>query len=202
MKFEKINENKLKIILNRDELPSSENLDEFMSDTNYARNSFLSILDEAYHKVGFDTNNYKIKIDAKSLIDGSFIFTVTKVVKLVEKPKKVKPHKVYKNKVSSKTIVYSFDRFDDFVKLCKDLKRNNFASFDDVCSNSNFYKSNDTYFLIIENLNQNSNRSSSFLSSITEFGDFVSENKIYAYSLEEHGDLLIKNNALEVGFKL
>ena len=103
MKFEKINDNKLKIFISSDELPESETLDELMSDSDIARNEFLAILDEAYNKVGFDTNNYKIKIDAKSSYDGGFVFTVTKIVKLIEKNKKVKPKKIAKKNSTDKS---------------------------------------------------------------------------------------------------
>lgn len=51
MKFEKFNENKLKIFLSSGEMPSASSLDELMSDTDVARKSFLTILDEAYNKV-------------------------------------------------------------------------------------------------------------------------------------------------------
>ena len=201
MKFEKINDNKLKIFISSDELPESETLDELMSDSDIARNEFLAILDEAYNKVGFDTNNYKIKIDAKSSYDGGFVFTVTKIVKLIEKNKKVKPKKIAKKNSTDKIIVYSFNKIDDFFKLCKDFKRNNFVSFEEICSTSDIYKYDNKYFLIVENANQNSDRSGSFFSTITEFGNFVSESKLYALSLKEHGSLIIKNNALSIGQK-
>ena len=184
MKFEKINDNKLKIFISSDELPESETLDELMSDSDIARNEFLAILDEAYNKVGFDTNNYKIKIDAKSSYDGGFVFTVTKIVKLIEKNKKVKPKKIAKKNSTDKIVVYSFNKIDDFFKLCKDFKRNNFVSFEEICSTSDIYKYDNKYFLIVEN-----------------FGNFVSESKLYALSLKEHGSLIIKNNALSIGQK-
>ena len=87
MKFEKINENKLKIFLNSDELPKADSLDELMSNTDRARNSFLEILNEAYNKVGFDTNNYKIKIDAKSMVDGTLFLLSLELLTLLRKEK-------------------------------------------------------------------------------------------------------------------
>ena len=63
MRFEKINENKLKITLSNDELPISNNLDSFMTDTSDAREAFLNMLDKAEEAVGFNTKDYKIVVD-------------------------------------------------------------------------------------------------------------------------------------------
>ena len=79
MRFEKINENKLKITLSNDELPISNNLDSFMTDTSDAREAFLNMLDKAEEAVGFNTKDYKIKIQAKALHNGDFVFIVTKI---------------------------------------------------------------------------------------------------------------------------
>ena len=67
MKFEKINENKLKIILSNNELPDNKSLNDIMSSTSNAQNSMLSILEQADKSVGFDTTDYKIRIDARTL---------------------------------------------------------------------------------------------------------------------------------------
>ena len=67
MKFEKINENKLKIILSNNELPDNKSLNDIMSSTNNAQGPMLSILEQADKSVGFDTTDYKIRIDARTL---------------------------------------------------------------------------------------------------------------------------------------
>lgn len=202
MKFEKINENKLKIFLNSDELPKADSLDELMSNTDRARNSFLEILNEAYNKVGFDTNNYKIKIDAKSMVDGTFILTVTRVVNLVEKRKKVKPKKIYKKDLVKKTLVYSFNDIDEFLGLCHEFKNSKLTSFDGVCSRAFCYKLNNQYFLIIEDINQEDKNSAKFFTTLVEFCTFVSDDKMFAISIKEHGKLFIKNNSFVIGQSL
>lgn len=165
-------------------------------------NLFLQYSMKHTIKCGFDTNNYKIKIDAKSLVDGSFILTVTKVVSLVEKRKKAKPRRIYKNKSELKTISYSFDSMDDFLSLCREFKRINLTSFDGLCSDSICYKLNNQYFLVIENVNQNSEHSGQFFTTIVEFCTFVSDNSLFACSIRERGDVIIKKNALAIGQKI
>lgn len=82
MKFEKISDNKLKILLSSEELPFGADLDEFMLDSNLAKDSFMDLLEEAYDEVGFDAKNYKIQIQAKQTSDGTYIFIVTRILRL------------------------------------------------------------------------------------------------------------------------
>ena len=96
MKFQKLGENKLKIILSNDELPNSKNFDDFVADSSDARHTFLEILEKAYDEVGFNTRDYKIKIDASALKNGNFVFTVTRLVKVKNNIKSARPKKVLK----------------------------------------------------------------------------------------------------------
>lgn len=102
MKFEKLSDYKLKITLSNEELPNNNtDLDSFMSDPSSARKSFLDILDKAKDEVGFNVGNNKVRIDAKYQSNGSFIFTVTK---LVPKKKSVKKSNHKKLVLTEKTI--------------------------------------------------------------------------------------------------
>ena len=125
MRFEKINENKLKIVLSNDELPITSSLDDFMTDSDSAREAFLHLLDEAKDAVGFNSKDYKIKIDAKAMKNGDFIFIITRLVKLRSGKIVVKPKKVskYENKDSIYSI-YRFNNFEDFCDFCSYLKLN------------------------------------------------------------------------------
>ena len=82
MKFEKLSEYKLRVTVSNDELLESSNgdLDNFMSNPSKARKSFLEILDKAEDEVGFHIDNSRIRIDAKSMYNGDFIFTITKLI--------------------------------------------------------------------------------------------------------------------------
>ena len=85
MKFEKLNENKIRITLNTQDL-IEKNIDfhSFMSNSQESQNLFLDMLDEAEKKVGFITKDYKIKIEALALSDGNFILTITRFGKKLE----------------------------------------------------------------------------------------------------------------------
>jgi len=56
MKFEKINDNILRIVLSFDELPDCNSLADLMSNTELAKSSFLHILDKAGSMVGFGSS--------------------------------------------------------------------------------------------------------------------------------------------------
>ena len=63
MKFEKLNENKIRITLsNQDLLEKHIDFNSFMSNSVEAQDLFLDMLEEAEERVGFITKDHKIKI--------------------------------------------------------------------------------------------------------------------------------------------
>ena len=83
MKFEKHNENKIRITLNTQDLVD-KNIDfhSFMSNSQESQNLFLDMLDEAEKKIGFVTKDYKLRIEALAMSDGNFILTITILEKI------------------------------------------------------------------------------------------------------------------------
>lgn len=202
MKFEKINNKKLKITLSYNELPSDNDLDKLMSDTDAAQETFFKLLDEANKEVGFDTKDYKIKIDAKSLYNGDLIFTVTKLVKLKKTSVSVKPKKVIKTESKTQTYsIYKFDNFDDFCSFCTYLKTNKIKYLNRLAKSCILYKYNDAYYLSLKQINENFQNLHSFYSSITEFSKYYSSKDLFISTLNEYGTVYLDNNALILGQK-
>lgn len=80
MKFEKLNEDKLRIILTqKDLLEKHLNSHTFMANTIESQDLFLFALDKAEKEIGFSTKNCKIKIEAFAINSGEFILTITKM---------------------------------------------------------------------------------------------------------------------------
>ena len=80
MKFEKLNENKLRIIISsQDLLDKHIDFHSFMSNSLETQDIFLDILDKAEKEVGFITKNHKVRIEAFAMNNEDFIFTVTKL---------------------------------------------------------------------------------------------------------------------------
>ncbi len=79
MKFEKLNEDKIRITLSSQDLAEKDiDFHSFMSNSIKSQDLFLDILEEAEKKVGFVTKDYKVRIEALAMNDGNFIFTVTR----------------------------------------------------------------------------------------------------------------------------
>ena len=61
MKIEKLNENKIRIILNTTDLQEKNiDLNTFLTNSIESQKIFLEMLDEVEEKIGFVTDNYKI----------------------------------------------------------------------------------------------------------------------------------------------
>ena len=86
MKIEKLNENKIRITLNIDDL-NENNIDfhSFMSNSIDSQETFLDMLDKANKEVGFNTDDCKIMIEALAMSDGHFVLTITNRRKRWEK---------------------------------------------------------------------------------------------------------------------
>ncbi len=197
MKFEKINDNILRIVLSFDELPDCNNLSELMSDTELAKSSFLRLLDQAGSVVGFDTTDYKVKIQAQSLHNGNFVITVTRLMELKGKRKVVTPKRVYKeDSVNSAFTIYRFNSFDDFSGFCSCLKDNRFLYLNRLVKFCYLYNYSNSYFLVLNNINENHKQIALFYSLITEFSEFVTNKELFYFTLKEHGKIILDNNAL------
>ena len=197
MRFEKINENKLRIVLSNDELPNSASLDELMTDSDFAKSSFSDILDEAKNSVGFVSENYKVRIDAKALVNGGYVFIVTKLVKLRDGNIVVHPKRVSKAKnKDSLYSIYQFNSFDDFCELCTCLKSNKINYLNNLCKSCTLYTYGNYYYLSFKAINPNYKKLAMFYSTITEFSKFFSSKDVFVATLKEHGKLIMNDNAI------
>ena len=75
MRIEKLTENKIRIILNLDDL-KEKNIDfhSFMSNSIESQDLFLDMLDIAEEEIGFITKDYKLIIEAIATSDRQFHF--------------------------------------------------------------------------------------------------------------------------------
>lgn len=65
MRIEKLTENKIRILLNLEDLKEHNiNLHDFMANSPETQDLFLAMLDKAESEIGFITKNYKLMIEA------------------------------------------------------------------------------------------------------------------------------------------
>ena len=64
MKFEKVNNDKIKITLNSKDLEANDiDFHSFMSNSSQTQSLFLAVLDKAERDYGFSTDNYQLKVE-------------------------------------------------------------------------------------------------------------------------------------------
>ena len=80
MKIEKLNDDKIRITLNLDDLKENDiDFHTFMSNSIESQELFLHMLDKAEKEVGFVTDDYRIMIEALAMSNGNFVLTVTRL---------------------------------------------------------------------------------------------------------------------------
>lgn len=207
MKIEKLNENKIRITLNMDDL-SERNIDyhSFMSNSIESQSIFLDMLDSAQKEVGFNTDDCRIMIEALALRDGRFVLTITKFEYAKEEilsednvPKKKTLHIKRKSPTldTSKTI-YSFESFESFCDYCSFLQHSMYnTKISKLAKSCELYKYNSNYYLIFTNINLKSDAVNFICHSITEFAHFIDNSELFEKKITEYGTPIIKKNAIK-----
>lgn len=132
MQIEKVNKNKLKVILNTNDLKENHiDLNTFMANSLESQELFLDILDLAEEEFGFYVDNSKLVIESVSLANNIFIFTITKLSE-------------HKHTISQ-NYIYSFNTFDQIASIFPFIDKNSF---------SNIYTYNNKFYLIIDKNNK------------------------------------------------
>ena len=200
MKFEKLNENKIRITLNNQDL-LDKNIDfhSFMSNSKESQNLFLDMLDEAEKKVGFVTKDYKLRIEALAMSDGNFILTITRFGKNIDNPSKNPKNKNLKIKrknldLTSKQLIYRFDSFEDFCSFSGFISK--IDNIHSISKSVILYLYQNSYYLCISNINTEHSSIKQLYTLITEFGTYVDNSEMFARKLTECGKIVMKNNAI------
>ncbi|MNT35538.1 Adapter protein MecA 2 [compost metagenome] len=204
MKIEKLTENKIRIILNLDDL-SAKNIDiqSLMTNSDESQSFMIDILNEAEKEVGFVTNDCRIMIEALGSSDGHFVFTITKFLPDSEKEFKRKKLNVKRksSNLNFDTAVYSFASFDEFCEFCVFLDGSSKNYLSKVAKNTSLYLYNDTYYLSLTDINKDFINLNSFYAVISEFAKLVNNSDKFESKLIEHGKCIIKRNAIKTGIK-
>ena len=204
MKFEKLNENKIRITLTIQDLAEKEiDFHVFMSNSAEAQDVLLDMLEQAKKETGFDPEDYNLKVEALVMADTNFIFTITKLPP--EEKSKISKRKFTvkrKNIVPSSTqAVYCFNSFDDFNDFLVFLSKNTLFNYKKLAKSITLYEYKEKYYLLMNNINTEFIDKIKFYTCINEFAKCVTNSKVFASKLKECGTLIMKNNALEIGFK-
>ena len=209
MKIEKLTDNKIRVILNLEDLEEnnikSENI---ISKPMETQNLFLNILLKAEKEVGFYTDGCRLLIEAFSSSEGIFVFTITKFKENDTKDnsynslakKKLIVRRKSVNLNNTKTI-YTFENFDIFCDFCNNINKLSKINVKKIAKYISLYTYNDKYYLSLSDINTNYEFLDMFYSTISEFATLFSHSESFEHKLSEHGKLIMKKNAISTTIK-
>ena len=184
MKIEKITDNKIRIIVNQEELLDNNlDINDFISNTSNSQKFFLKILNTAEKECNFDTKNCKLLIETFPSIDEIFVFTITKF-----------------SSINEKNPVYEFNSFDDFCFLCNALKKLHIP-LTGIAKKIALYSYNDTYYLVFLDLSLEYKYLKKLFIILCDYASPIKNKASFEAKLAEYGKIIIKHNALKTGVK-
>ena len=203
MRFEKLNEDKIRITLSHDDLVKKDiDFHSFMSNSLESQDLFFDMLEEAEKEIGFVTKDYLIRIEALAMAGGDFIITVTRTMPNVQKNNTKKKLSIKRKQPSlnNKGAIYSFVSFDDFCSFINYFKANNFK-LTGLAERILLYEYNDLYYLVLNNINFTYPDFKKLFSGITEFATSINYTNVFESKLSESANLIMKNNAIRTAIK-
>ena len=199
MQFEKINEDKIRIIFNLNDL-KEKNVDyhDFMANSIATQKVFLDMLNQAEKEIGFITTNYQLIIEALASSDGSFILTVTRSKEGREKPVKklkAKPKLMPLNEPLP-TLIYKFNTFDDFYDLCYFIKDEHLNKLSKTFNKAILYSYNNDVYLLLKTSPKADIKEVKYIISLVNesMADLMHASELFQYKLYEFGKVFVKNN--------
>lgn len=206
MRIEKLNENKIRIFLNLEDLKEKDiDLHTFMSNSLESQDLFLDLLSKAESEVGFKTNNYKLVIEALASIDGNFVFTITRVkpeMSSASKLPSIKPRvKRQFSKPNKLLSIYLFNNFDEFCDFCTYISTTCMNKYISKFSNSSLVLFKGKYYLILNNCKLTLQELKNFSCTVSEFASRAKNEILLERKLKEYGKIIIPKNAITTCLK-
>lgn len=208
MKIEKLTENKIRVIVQPDDLPNKKiDVNSLFSNAMEQEGLFFKMLDKAEKELNFHTEGCKLLIEAFSSIDDILVFTITKYISNEENytssnsPRKKLSVKRKTINLSQKSGIYQFENFDTFCNFCKCIYEMHDFDVNKFAKNISLYLYHDTYFLVVKNINTKYELLNRFYSAVLEFSKLSSYSENFENKLIEHGKVIMKKNAIELGIQ-
>ena len=175
MKIEKLAEDKIKITITIDDL-AERNIDlySFMYNSPESQDLFWDVMNEAEKEYGFNVDDSMIYVEASTTGGGNFTLIVTKTKEKIKLKRKKMPSFL-------KNGLYQFDSFDDVCSFCQTVQLQEII-------HSILYRIGDTYYLKADMMPA---------TSILEFASVVKSPALMESKLKEHGQVVMKENAIQ-----
>ena len=136
MKIEKLTNEKIKIILSKDDINKVDiSINDFLDDKDVSQNILNYILEKAEKEINFNTENSDILVEIITKFEGGFIFTITKF-------------NSENDNSNISNLIFKFDNFENFLEFCRYIK--NFSQIKEQDFSLILYKNE--YYLSIFNI--------------------------------------------------
>ena len=194
MKFKRISENKIQVIISKDDL-DKKNVQKWdlMPNSQNAQELFQEMLEQAYDECGFEVDpETQLMVEAYPMTIDSLIVTLTKVSKV---------DKSYFQSFIDEDLFDDYDEFDEFVDIESNELIYEFKDLDDVIDlsgqisqlyfgKSDLYKFQNQYYLVIKNPEK---MLESTIGTLGEYGNVV---RFHDCLLSERAQVMIKDDAI------
>lgn len=186
MKFEKLTDKKIRIILSLEDMNlNNVSIDSIVSNSESSQKLLHNIINEAEKEIGFTPGESKLLVEAVQSLNNEFVFTIT-----------ILPEKKIISRGHSNVFIFKFDDFDDFLSLCSFLKNSNYLNLKDFSKNFSLTYYNGTYYLQALEANYYSVLLDYLKLLFSEFGKDVSCHTEIPGFLSEYGKVLFSKNAI------
>ena len=200
MKIERITENKIRVILKKDDLKNkSIDMNKILLSSPESQSLFLEILDRAKEEINFNTDGHKLLIEAFLQENDIIVCTITKFIEKSNKRKKYMTTSNEKKSTLKNCYIYQFEDLEYFCNFCSFIHKK--MSLKGLFRSSILYFYKDTYYLVLNGINNSNNSLENFHSISLEFFNFPTLSKNFEFKLKEHGRIVMKNNAIATGIK-
>lgn len=199
MRFEKLNENKIRITLtNQDLIKKNIDFHSFMANPIESQDLFFDMLDEAEKEIGFVTKDYQIRIEALQIAGGDFVLTITRSLPESIKYQEKKKLHIRRKRLDYRDtqVTYLFNTFDDFCNFVIFLNSNS-VKITNIAKSICLYEYQKQYYLNFSGINLNYIDLKKLFSAITEFATYISNTELFKSKLLENGKVIMKNNAIK-----
>lgn len=206
MRIEKISENQIKFLLSKADLTERDiKITELAYGSEKTQELFREMMEQAMAECGFEAENAPLMIEAIPVTQESIMIIVTKVTgnEYAENKFNLLPRAKEQGKFKKKSLsdfkdgngkpsiyIYSFLNIDNAIDLSKRLE----STF---IGESSMYKYNNTYYLILEGPEYLS-ETGEIEPVLSEYGQKHISDPITKYYLLEHGELIVKNPAVQI----
>lgn len=185
MKFEKLNDTKIKISVSMHDMEQNNvSIQNLFSNSESSQKLLQNILKMAENEIDFKVNDSKLLIEATLTSDEECIFIITKL------------QEIFSKTPQNNNFIFKFDNFDNFINLCTFL--NNFSDLNlkDFSQNFSLILYNNTYYLYDSNVENFSVLLDYMKNVFAEFGTNVSTSPGINGTLNEYGKVIFDNNAI------